>query len=59
MCTDIDNYPHSLQWSLVLYVLRTEKASEDLGLVNNEGHLKVQSCGSSGNLGSVDWKIFS
>ena len=41
MCNDVDNYPHSLQQSLVLYVLRTEKALEDLGLVNNGGHLIV------------------
>ena len=43
MCNNIGNYPHSLQSSHVLYVLRTEKASEDSGLVNNKDHLKVQS----------------
>ena len=44
MCNDIYYYPYSLQLLLVIHVLRPEKASEDSDLVNNKGHLKVQSC---------------
>ena len=40
-CNDIYYCPPSLELSLVLYVLRIENASEDLGLVNNEGYIDV------------------
>ena len=59
---DIYHYPIYLCLLIILYVLRTDNAQENSGLVNNKGQIP-QFKASNGdsiscNLKCMDWKIF-